>query len=406
MVFRHFIGVFARKEHPLALFLDDLQSVDIATLDLIEHLVTHSKAPRLLLVAAYRDNEVGPAHPLPDARCNPRPPASECVKSCWRRFSIDDVGQLVADALHCEPRTARPLARLVHEKTGGNPFFAIQFVTALADEGLLSFGFIASAWQWDIDRIRAKGYSDNVVDLMVGKLKRFSTTTQEAVKQLACLGNVGEIAILAMVHGTTEAALHPALWEAVQAGFVLREDGAYKFLHDRIQQAAYSLILVRAPCRHPPAHGPCDAGEHVGGRARRASVRCRQSTKSGRWAANRPGRESAGGDDQPACGAKGQGVSGLCVGERVSDGRHGGARRQRLGQPVRTHVQPVARRAECAFLTGDFDQAERLYRGYFNAGRRSLTSRPSTTQSAASYREVGKSPSPGQRTHVSAPVRR
>ena len=140
-------------------------------------------------------------------------------------------------------RSARgPWRELVQEKTGGNPFFAIQFFIALADEGLLAFDPVASAWQWNIDRIRAKSYTDNVVDLMAGKLKRLSATTQEALKQLACLGNVAEIATLTLVHGETEEAMHAALWEAVRAGLVVRQDSAYKFLHDRIQQAAYSLI--------------------------------------------------------------------------------------------------------------------------------------------------------------------
>ena len=175
------------------------------------------------------------------------------------------------------------------------------------------------------------------------KLKRLSATTQEALKQLACLGNVAEIATLALVHGQPEEAMHAALWEAVHAGLVFREDSAYKFLHDRIQQAAYSLIPERAPRRSPPAHRPRAAGEHDGGRARRASVRCREPVQSGRRAAGRPGRESAGGDDQPARRAKGQGVGGLCVGARVFCGRHGAVGRKRLGQPVRVDVQPVAR---------------------------------------------------------------
>ncbi len=113
-------------------------------------------------------------------------------------LGLDDVGRLVADALHCEPERARPLAQLVQEKTGGNPFFAIQFLIALADEGLLAFDSVAAAWAWDIDRIRAKNYTDNVVDLMVRKLKRLSFTTQDALKHLACLGNMAEIGTLSL----------------------------------------------------------------------------------------------------------------------------------------------------------------------------------------------------------------
>ena len=138
-------------------------------------------------------------------------------------LGLDDVGRLIADALHCEPERARPLAQLVHEKTGGNPFFAIQFFMALAEEGLLAFDPVAPAWQWEIDRIRAKGYTDNVVDLMVGKLKRLSSPTQEAMKQLACLGHVAEIVTLTLVHEETEEAMHAALWEAVYAGLIVQQ---------------------------------------------------------------------------------------------------------------------------------------------------------------------------------------
>jgi PAS domain S-box-containing protein len=242
MVFRRFLGVFARQEHPLALFLDDLQWLDTATLDLLKHLMTHSEVRHLLLVGAYRDNEVGPAHPLLrtlDAIRGTSANFEEIVLAPLRR---DDIRRLVADALHCEPERARPLAQLVHEKTGGNPFFAIQFLTALAEESLVAFDRETPAWQWDIDRIRARNYTDNVVDLMAGKLNRLPDETREALKQLACLGNAVEIVILTMVHGKPEEAIHAALWTAVRAGFIIRLESAYKFLHDRIHQAAYSLI--------------------------------------------------------------------------------------------------------------------------------------------------------------------
>jgi predicted ATPase/signal transduction histidine kinase len=253
MVFRHFLGVFARPEHPLALFLDDLQWLDAATLDLLEHLVTHPEVRHLLLVGAYRDNEVGPAHPLMRTLEAIRTAGARVHEILLAPLDRDDVGRLVADALHCTPERSLPLAQLVHEKTGGNPFFVIQFLTALADEGLLAFDPpplpppVAPAWQWDMHRIRAKGYTDNVVELMAGKLNRLPGETQDALKLLACLGNVAEIATLAMMHGESEQenpeqAIHTALWEAVRAGLLFRLERAYAFAHDRIQQAAYSLI--------------------------------------------------------------------------------------------------------------------------------------------------------------------
>ena len=133
-----------------------------------------------------------------------RPPAERSQEITLAPLAREHLGQLIADALRCEPERAAPLAQLVHEKTGGNPFFAIQFMSALAEEGLLTFDHDAARWSWDLDRIHAKGYTDNVVDLMVGKLTRLPAETQNALQQLACLGNIAEITALSMVLGTSE----------------------------------------------------------------------------------------------------------------------------------------------------------------------------------------------------------
>ena len=189
LVFRRFLGVFARPEHPLALFLDDLQWLDAATLDLLEHMLTQPDVHHLLLVGAYRDNEVTPTHPLMRRLAAIRQAGAPVQDILLAPLGFEDVGRLIADALHCEPERAEPLARLVHEKTGGNPFFTIQFLTALAEEGLLAFDHGKACWSWDLDRIQAKGFTDNVVELMLGKLNRLPVETQAALQQLACLGS-------------------------------------------------------------------------------------------------------------------------------------------------------------------------------------------------------------------------
>src|SRR3984885_9722507 len=243
LVFRRFLSVFARAEHPFALFIDDLQWLDAATLDLIEHLVTHPDVRHLLLVGAYRNNEVGPSHPLTRTLTMIRNAGGRVRETELAPLLLDSVEQLVADSLHCDRELAQPLAQLLHEKTGGNPFFAIQFLMALAEQALLVFDHATSAWIWNLPLIRAKGFTENVADLMAAKLGRLSETTRGALGQLACLGNIADVATLSLVYSETEDAVRLDLWEAVRASFVFVTDsGSYAFAHDRIQEAAYSLI--------------------------------------------------------------------------------------------------------------------------------------------------------------------
>ncbi|WP_338581786.1 AAA family ATPase [Pseudomonas sp. MAG733B] len=242
LVFRRFIGVFARAEHPLALFLDDLQWLDAATLDLLEDLLTSPDMRHLMLVGAYRSNEVDVTHPLSSKLKAIRAAGGRVDEITLAPLAKAHIEQLIAEALHDEIAHIEPLAQLVLDKTAGNPFFVIQFLHALAEEQLLTFDHDARRWCWDPDRIHAKGYTDNIVDLMVDKLTRLSAETQQALQQLACLGNVATITALSTAMGMPKAQVRTVLWEAIRQELVERLEGAYGFVHDRIHEAAYSLI--------------------------------------------------------------------------------------------------------------------------------------------------------------------
>jgi predicted ATPase/signal transduction histidine kinase len=239
MVLRQFVCAFADRERPLVVFLDDLHWADGPSLNLLADLVASPDTRHLLLVGAFRDNEVGPSHPLRQALDRLRAGGGAVRDIVIEPLPQDELARLVADTVHRPPAEAAPLARLVLDRTGGNPFFAVHFLTALHHKQLIAFDHRERRWSWDMTRIRAERHTDNVVDLMVGKLRELPAETQRALTLAACIGAIVDAQAMDAVLGVDA---EPVLRAALEADLLLRAEQAYRFPHDRVQEAAYLLI--------------------------------------------------------------------------------------------------------------------------------------------------------------------
>lgn len=260
-VFQKFNQVFCSADHPLVVFLDDLQWADQATLNLLEYIVTDKEIDNLLIIGAFRNNEVYPTHPLLLLNSRLEGDGYKIHHIGLSPLQEQDVNQLVADTLQMDTNSTSSLTELIMKKTNGNPFFINQFLNTLYQESLISLKEIEGEdsidWSWNTKDIEALEISDNVVDLMVRKLKKLPSQTQEALKFAACLGNSFTLDILSIVCGWDVPVVFQSLNPAIQAGLIVPISELeiieqksqvvlyfqeYKFLHDRVQQASYSLI--------------------------------------------------------------------------------------------------------------------------------------------------------------------
>jgi histidine kinase len=255
LVFRDFVEAFAGERHPLVLVLDDVQWADAASLRLIEQLVTDPAARHLLLVCAYRDNEVDAAHPFALTLRAVADAGVPTVSISPRPLSIEDVVRLVADTVRRPEAEAEPLARLCLEKTAGNPFFLCQFLKTLHAEGLLVFDAARGGFGWDLDAIRRVGSTDNVVALMAARIERLPEACRRVLCLAACFGGTFDLATLAVAAARPRTAVALDLAPALDEGLVAPSDAGYRsvvdegpctaryrFIHDRVQQAAYARI--------------------------------------------------------------------------------------------------------------------------------------------------------------------
>ncbi|MBD2521763.1 ATP-binding sensor histidine kinase [Nostoc sp. FACHB-133] len=266
LLFQKFIQVFTTQEHPLVIFLDDLQWADSASLKLMHLLMSEASNSYLLVIGAYRDNEVSSAHPLMLTIEEMRQEAITVSSIVLSALTETDLNQLIADTLKYSTEQATAIANLVYQRTKGNPFFTNQFLKSLHEDGLIAFASRTGDWQCNLVQIRALSFTEDIVEFVAVQLHKLPQQTQNVLKLAACVGNQFDLETLSVVYEKSPVQTAADLWPALKdelilpsgEGYTFFQDESvvmdeltndntpiiitYKFFHDRIQQAAYSLI--------------------------------------------------------------------------------------------------------------------------------------------------------------------
>lgn len=252
------LGVFARPEHPVVLFLDDLHWSDVPTLRLLQSLLDSQGRSGLLLIGATREDELDDAHPLSLILAE-MATTREVERLTLAPLSEETLNRFVADALQTEPSETRPLGAVLHRKTAGNPFFARELLRTLHQDGLLTFDSAAGHWTWDMEGVIQAPISEDVAAFMLSRLQRLPAETQALLKLAACLGSGFDLGMLGVLAAQAPSAVAAAIWPAITEGVIVPQNEGYvvlpggelegtpsevhcQFLHDRVRQAAYALI--------------------------------------------------------------------------------------------------------------------------------------------------------------------
>ncbi|RII35687.1 GAF domain-containing protein [Clostridium chromiireducens] len=245
-VFQTFVRICCSKEHPLTIFLDDIQWCDLASLKLIEKLLLDSELKNLTLLLSYRDNEVFGAHPLVLFLDNLGKSNVELIKVKLKNLELPHVCNLLKDTLHIDSDEIIPLGELCLNKTEGNPFFLNQFLQVLHKENLISFDSITRLWIWDLKLITNADITDNVVHFMIRKISKLNPEVKELLTLASCIGNSFDIRTLSIIAEKPKEKIYNLLNEALLDGLIALQDNKnniqWHFIHDRIQQAAYNFV--------------------------------------------------------------------------------------------------------------------------------------------------------------------
>ncbi|MDM8557213.1 AAA family ATPase [Candidatus Parabeggiatoa sp. HSG14] len=253
MFFLNFVKALCDKEHPFILFIDDLQWVDSASLGLLKNIMLDSEVRHLLIIGAYRDNEVDSSHPF-IITVDELQKANAIINTIeLTNLQQEDINHLLQDSLNCEALLTQPLTDLIYQKTQGNAFFTHQFLHTLYSDALLRFDFEQHLWQWDVEQIAAQNITANVVELMSNKIDKLPEKTSAVLQLAACIGNQFDLPILAIIYEQDQNETLEVLHSAITEGLIqpldenykhpdTLEKSQFKFLHDRVQQAAYTLI--------------------------------------------------------------------------------------------------------------------------------------------------------------------